>query len=113
MPFQFVFPSAEREHRLDQRLEPERGAHLAEEAHRLLARVPERVRGAGGHDNALARTRRRRLPADPQRQRAGEDLEALLLARVDVHGGDGAPRRDLHLDDDQLSLGVRRPSCGT
>ena len=100
----------EREHRLDQRLERERGPHLAEEAGVALARVPEPVRGSGRNDGDVARLGEELLRADTEADQAVEHLEALGLVRVDVRGRDEAVRPDDRLHQHRLAAGLlRRP----
>jgi hypothetical protein len=90
----------EREHRLDQLLEAERGTNLADEVGRLVADVLEAVRRARGHDDAIARAGDDRLRADAECELPGEHLEALLLGPMEVGGCDRAIRLDDRLDDD-------------
>ena len=105
----------EREHRLDQRLELQRGPDLADEVRDLVAGVPELVRRAGGHGEALAGAGDELLAADLEADGAAEDLEALLLARVDVRRGDEAVRLDVGLDHDgrAVRLTARLPEDET
>ena len=94
----------EGEHRLEQRLELEGRAHLADEVGLFLAGVPELVRRAGRDGQPLAGAGDELLPADPEADAAAEDLEALLLARVHVRGGDEAVRLHEGLDHDGLAV---------
>jgi hypothetical protein len=48
------------------------------------------------------------LVADPEADRASEDLEALLLVRVDVRGGDEAVGLHERLDHDRLPVRLAR-----
>src|SRR5207245_1070487 len=61
----------EREHRLEQRLELQRGPHLADEANLVLAGVPEAVRHPRLDRRDLAGAERQLLSADLQPERAG------------------------------------------
>ena len=92
-----------------QRLELQRGAHLADEVGLLLAGVPELVWRAGGNGDALAGAGDELLAADPEADAAAEDLETLLLARVDMGGRDEAVRLHEGLDHDGLA--VRLAAC--
>src|SRR5437763_4749786 len=98
----------EREHRLEQRLELQRRADLADEPDRLIARVPETVRGAGLERYELARAEGLLLPAGLQPELPGLDREALALGRVHVRGCDAAVGLDDGLDHDRLAVGVGR-----
>ena len=109
MPFLLTFPSSgEGEHRLDQLLEAERGPDLADEMRGLLADVAEPVRGSRRDEHPVAGPGDELPLAEPELELAGDDLEGLLLRRVDVGGGDGAVRLDVRLDDDALAVGVGR-----
>jgi hypothetical protein len=99
--------SGEVEHRLDQRLERERGPHLADEAGLDVAAVPEAVRGARLDDDHVARTRHEPLAPDLHADRALDDLEALRLVRVHVRRGDDAARAHRALDEHVLAVGRR------
>src|SRR6185437_12886958 len=92
------------EHRLDQRLELQRGPDLTDEVRDLVAGIPELVRRARGHRKALAGSGDELLPADPEPDGAAEHLEALLLARVHMRRGDEAVRLDVGLDHDGRSV---------
>src|SRR5918911_4115612 len=98
--------AGEREHRLDHRLEPERGPHLAEEPGLGLAGVPEAVRRPwlDGRDPSGARDDL--LIADSQADRAFEHLEAFGLVGVDVRRGDEPAGADDRLDEDRLAVGL-------
>jgi hypothetical protein len=48
------------------------------------------------------------LPPDLEADGAAQDLEPLLLARVDVRGGHEAVRLDERLDHDRLTAGLAR-----
>ena len=98
----------QREHRLDELLEAEGGPHLAHEVGSLLADVAEAVRRPRRHEHAVAWLRHDRLLAEPELELAREDLEALLLGRMDVGRGDGAVGLDERLDDDGLAVRVGR-----
>src|ERR1700745_316724 len=74
----------EREHRLEQGLELQRGAHLADEVGFLLSRVPHLVRRARGNREPLPGAGDELLAADLEADAATKDLEALLLAWVHV-----------------------------
>ena len=50
------------------------------------------------------------LPADAEADGAAENLETLLLARMDVGGGDEAVRLHVGLDDDGLAAGLATTS---
>src|SRR6185312_10299239 len=80
----------EREHRLDQLLEAERGRDLADEVRRLVPDVAELVRRSRRDEHAVAGLRDELPLAEPELELAGEDLESLLLPRMDVGGGDCA-----------------------
>jgi len=97
-----------REHRLEQRLELERGPNLAHEVRDAVARVPEPVRGAGRHGDALAGAGNALLAADLEADRAREHLEALLLPRVDVCRRDEPIRLHVGLDHDGVPAGLLR-----
>src|SRR4029078_9628774 len=85
---------------LDQRLELQRGPDLAHEVRDLVTGVPELVRRARRRREALAGACDELLAADAEADRAAEDLEALLLARMHVRRGDEAVRLDIGLDHD-------------
>src|SRR4029077_16938881 len=70
----------------------------------LLPSVPELVRGAGGNGDALAGAGDELLAADLEADRAAEDFETLLLARVPVRGGNEAVRLHEGLDHDGLAV---------
>ena len=99
------------EHRLNQRLELQCRPDLADEVSDFVAGVPELVRRARGHREALARAGDELLPADSEADRAAEHLEALLLARMHVRRGDEAVRLDVGLDHDgrAVRLAARLP----
>ena len=96
----------EREHRLDQLLEVERGLDLADEMRGLLTDVAEAMRRAGRDEDAVARLRDERALAEPELELAGEHLEGLFLLGVHVRGGDRAVRLHERLDDDRLAVRV-------
>ncbi len=96
----------EAEHRLDERLELERGAYLADEAGLAVAGVPEAVRRAGLDRKDVARLRHDLLVADPEAEPALEHLEALGLVRVHVRRGDEPVGADDRLDEDGLAVGL-------
>ena len=96
----------EREHRLDQLLEAERGGDLAHEVGGLVADVLEPVRRPGRDEHAIAGLRDDRVLADAELQLAGENLEELLLGGVHVRRSDCAVRLDECLDDDTLAVRV-------
>ena len=104
-PLRLVLPSgSEREHRLDQRLELERRAHLADEPRPALAGVPEAMRRAGRHGQDLARAGDQLPVADPEAEAAFEHLEALALIGVHVRGGDEPVRAEDRLDADRCAV---------
>ena len=72
--------AGEAEHRLDQRLELQRGADYAVEHDGLVAVVPELVGGAGLDDGALAALELDALATDAQVERALDRGEGLGLA---------------------------------
>src|SRR5204862_2461437 len=82
----------EGEHRLEQRLELKRGPDLADELRDVVARVPETVTRPGGNRQPLPGPCNGLHASDLEADGAAEDLEALLLARMDVRGGDRALR---------------------
>jgi hypothetical protein len=96
------------EHRLDQRLEGERGAHLADEARLDVAVVPEAMDDTRLDDDDLARPGLQPLAADLHADRPLDHLEALGLVRMQVGGRDDPVRAHRRLD--QHVLAVRR--CG-
>src|SRR5436190_1754641 len=98
----------EGEHRLEQRLELEGGPHLADERRLVVAGVPELVRRPRRNRQAPAGARDELLAADLETDGAAQDLEALLLARVDVGRGHEAVRLHEGLDDDGLAAGLAR-----
>ena len=59
-------------------------AELDEHVQLILAIVPEPVHGARWHNNALPGRCAPQAPADPNSCSPREDLEPLLLSRVDV-----------------------------
>ena len=97
---------SEREHRLEQRLELERRPHFADEADRLLACVPEAVRGAGLDGGDLAGPEQELLAAGLQAERSRGDGEALALERMDMRRRDEPVRLDDGLEHDRLAVGV-------
>jgi hypothetical protein len=96
------------EHRLDQRLELERRADLAEEAGVGLAGVPEAVRRARLDGHELARTGDDLVGPGPEADLAVEHLEALGLVRMNVRRRDGAVGADDRLDEHGLAVGLLR-----
>jgi hypothetical protein len=86
------------EHRLEQRLELQCGADLADELCDVVTGVPEPVRCAGRDGQTVSRSRDELLAPDAEADAAADDLEALLLRRVDVCGGDEAVRLHVGLD---------------
>jgi hypothetical protein len=74
----------------------------------VVARVPELVWSAGWNADPLAGAGDELLAADLEADRSAEDLEALLLARVDVRGRDEAARLDEGLEDDCLPARLAR-----
>jgi len=74
----------EGEHRLDQRLELERGPYLAEETCLALAGIPEAMGGARRDHGDVAWSCEERLLADAEAEHAFEHLEALRLKGVHV-----------------------------
>ena len=75
----------EREHRLQQALEPQRGSYLAPKSGPAFACVPERVRGTRFHDHGLAGRCEQSLATEPEPHRAIQDLEGLCLFGMNVH----------------------------
>src|SRR5919106_3066683 len=84
------------------------GPPLAHEDGLGVARVPELVRAAGGHGDALARAGDDLLAVELEGERAALDLEGLGLVRVDVRGGDEAVRLHGRLDEDVLAVRLGR-----
>ena len=94
---------------LEHPLHLERGSHLDADERAGVAEVGEVVRHAGGHDDDLAGAGDDALAAHPEAHRAVDDLEALLLLRVNVQRArHAAAGRELEVDRDQLAVGVCR-----
>ena len=74
----------EREHRLDQPFELQSGPHLTHETCSSVAVVPELVRRAGRNEDAVTWSGWQFLAIHLERDRALDDLEELLLKRVEV-----------------------------
>jgi hypothetical protein len=98
----------ELEHRLDQRLELERGRDLAEEANLVLAGVPEPVRRTRLDRDHCARPRDQLALSRPQAELALEHLEALGLARMHVRRGDEPVGANDRLDEHRSAAGLLR-----
>ena len=90
-------------------LHPVGGTDLGEEARLTFAVVAYDVKPAPGHVGTVAHLERSLGSTDPHGQRPGKDLDALVLASVDV-AGDPASGVEPHLQLQQLS-GVSRPVC--
>ena len=100
--------AGEREHRLQQPLEPQGGPDLAQKPGPALAGVPERVCGARLHDDGLACRGDQPPATEAEPHRAVDDPERLGLVRMDVHAGDRATRFQHDLGDHDLAVGIRR-----
>jgi hypothetical protein len=96
----------EREHRLDECLEAERGADLGDEAQLAVGRVAEPVQRAGLDHHDVAGPGDDLLAADRELGLAGDDLEPLRLEGVDVRGCDEAVGLDGHVDQDALACRI-------
>ena len=93
---------------LEELLHVQRRAHLDADERVTVADVREVVLLAGGDDDHLARPCHDPLAAHPEAHRALDDLEALLLLRVDVPAtGDPPARGELEVDRQQLAARVR------
>jgi hypothetical protein len=64
------------------------------------------VRRARRDDEDVSGPRGALLARDPEGRRPGEDLEPLLLLRVNVGGGDEATRAEDEIELQQLAVGV-------
>ena len=96
----------ERVHRRDQPLELERRRDGADEAHLVVACVPELVRRLRLDGDRLAGPQLDLLAAAPHPERSREHLEALGLEGVDVRRGDEAAGLHDRLEDDALAAGL-------
>ena len=94
---------------LEELLHLQRRAHLDADERLVVADVREVVRHAGGDDDHLAGPGDDPLAPHPEPHRALDDLEALLLVRVDVQAtGDPAVRGKLEVDRQQRAVRLRR-----
>jgi hypothetical protein len=92
-PALLVFPSrASPRQGLEGSLGPERRPEIHQDVYFIIARVPGRVRGARRGYDHLAHAMHALDASHPQAKPAGEDLETLLLAHVDVVGARGPSR---------------------
>jgi hypothetical protein len=99
----------EREHRLDECFEAERGADLRDEAELAIGCVAEPVEHPRLDDDDVAGSGRDRLSADGELGLAGDDLESLRLVRVHVGGRDEAAWFDGDFDQNVVAA---RVGCG-
>src|SRR5829696_1813570 len=105
IPLRFVFAVCrEPEHRFDQLLELERRPHLADEVRFVVASVPELVSRPGRNGHTLTRTHDDLLRTEPEAEGPAQDLEPLLLVRMNVGGRDEAVRLDEGLEHDRLAV---------
>ena len=84
-------------------LHVERRHDLDAGARDAVAAVGELVHAAGRHHDGLARVGDDLLQPEPERHRALEHVEALLLLRVDVRAGHAPVSRELELELQQLA----------
>ena len=98
----------QREHRLEQLLELERGPDDGDEVQLVVARVPEPMRRPRLDEHGLVGAGLELLPVELHADSPGDDLELLALERVDVRGRDDAARPDEHLDLDRLAARLAR-----
>src|SRR5213592_1387966 len=98
----------EREHRLEQRLELERRPYLADEAHLVVAGVPETMWRARFDNGDLAAAEHELFLAALEAERSLDHGEALALGGMDMCGGDEAVRLNRALDHDGLAVRVGR-----
>ena len=92
-PALLVFPSrASPRQGLEGSLGPERRPESHQDVYFIIAHVPGRVRGARRGYDHLAHAMHALDASHPQAKPAGEDLETLLLAHVDVVGARGPSR---------------------
>src|ERR671915_111823 len=94
---------------LEELLHLQSRAHLDADERVTVADVREVVLPAGGDDDHFAGSRDDPLAAHPEAHRALDDLEALLLLRVDVLATRDPPvRGKLEVDREQLAVRFRR-----
>jgi hypothetical protein len=94
---------------LEELLHLQRRAHLDADERVTVADIREVVPLATGDDDHRAGSRDGPLASHPEAHRALDDLEALLLLRVDVLATRDPPARGkLEVDREQLAARVRR-----